>query len=501
MIKSVTVLGTGTAGLIAALSLRQKYPWFEISLISSKDVGIIGVGEGSTEHWDEFIRFVNIDHRDLIYKTDATIKIGILFRNWNKGTEYIHSVGYHQSSLYNGIEIFDLLNLRHNAKFPLSPEFDRFYYHNNVVLTPGLKPSNQYHFDTHKLNAFLIDTCKKRNIRIIEGFVKDVMLGETGEVSHLQLEDETNIKSDFFIDCSGFRKVISSAVGCKWVSYLKNLPMNRAVVFPTEFDNPEEIEPYTTATAHSSGWSWKIPTQQRYGNGYVFCDGYIDSNKALDEFSASLNKEIKTARDIKFEAGRLDNFWVKNVVSIGLASSFAEPLEAQSIGFSIIQSKALLEYLDLWFVDKTVNKTYNDRMNAVYDNIVSYLQLHYETDRSDSEFWSDRPYELTDLNKQVIELAKKGIVNSLLFDKPHLMFRVANWYQILAGLNILDKAALAKNLRSKGDAHIKSFEDLTLQNLKNVENTTAISHRSFLDLVKFNYELKNENRNSLPALG
>lgn len=492
---NVAILGAGTAGLITALHLREKYPDASICIIKSKDIGIIGVGEGSTEHWDDFMRFVGINHLELIVETDATIKIGILFNDWNLGTSYVHSVGNHLTSGFNRLETFNHLYLDNNSQFSLSPEFEKIFYKNNVALNPALKPSNQYHFDTFKLNSYLTKICERRNIEIIDGIVQDVNLAENGDVESLSLANGDLIGASIFVDCSGFKRVIASKVGCDWVSYSKYLPMNHAIAFPTEFEDPKVIEPYTTATALKAGWVWKIPTQTRYGNGYVFCDSYTTPDQALAEVSMHLGKNIETAaRDIKFEAGRVSSFWKNNVISIGLSSSFAEPLEAQSIGFTIIQARALLDHLDSWQCNRKISNTYNELMLAAFENIIDYLQLHYFTSRDDSQFWKERPFQITELNKDVLEIAGEGLVDPLLFEGRYLMFRGPNWYQILAGLNLISKDRLKIILSGNRATYNQSYANKTFEHIKEIKNSySVISHKDYLDLVALNYSYKNEN--------
>lgn len=500
--QDIIIVGAGTAGLTTALLIREKYPYASIKIVRSKELGIIGVGEGSTEHWDEFINLVGISHIELIKETSATIKIGILFNNWSTTPQYVHSVGQHYTSAFRRMETYNNLVERSVGLFPLSPEFERVFFKNNVTLTSNLKPSNQYHFDTFKLNAYLCRKCEERSIEFVDALVTDVQLDDQGFVSKLKLDNGAEEEAFFYIDCSGFKRVLSSKVDVKWKSYNKYLPMNHAIAFPTEFEDPRNIEPYTTASALSSGWVWKIPTQERYGNGYVFCDSFIDSDQALGEVSKHLNKNIeKAARDIKFEVGRVDSFWKKNVVCIGLASSFAEPLEAQSIGFSILQASYLIDLLDTWYIDNTVSEKYNETMIRSFDNIINYLQMHYMGDRQDSEFWKQKPLEVTEFNKHVIKLAKEGIVDTNMFDGTYLMFRGPNWYQVLAGLNILSKEKVTSLAARNRDNYNSSHINKTQNHLNDVHNMNVINHRDYINLVKLNFEYRNENRNSFAALG
>jgi tryptophan halogenase len=484
----VVILGAGTAGVVTALILREKYPTYDITVVKSGEIGIIGVGEGSTEHWADLMRFIGIDLSELFTRTKATVKIGILFKDWIPGKQYVHSISRAELSGLNRPEVYNQLLLNDNGtKFPLSGNFESIFYKNNIPIIENLQPANQYHFDAFALNDFLVELCQKRNISFIDCKIEDVKQASNGYITALTTSGNDDVEGDFFIDCSGFKRVLSEKVGCKWVSMSRYLPMNHAIAFPTEFDNKEDIEPYTTSTALSAGWSWKIPTQERYGNGYVFCDSYISADQALNEISLSLGKEIeKAARDIKFEAGCVDKFWNKNVVSVGLASSFAEPLEAQSIGFTIIQARLLADCIDTWELNSKISEVYNARLKDSFDNIISYLQLHYLTPRDDTEFWQDKPFELTSFNRDNIDAFKAGVFAPALFDGNSYMFRIFNWYQVMAGLELIDKEKLTKQLQGNLPQYnnVNYRKALEIQNQSNHGN--KVSHKMYIDIVKNN---------------
>ena len=495
----IVVLGAGTAGLIAALMLREKYPLYPIAVVKSGEIGIVGVGEGSTEHWARFMDYIGLSIEDIIFNTRATVKIGILFKEWNKGEEYIHSIHQNPFSKHARMDLYhQLLNQNSGiTKFPLSPIFEKIFYNNNVPMRPDFKVSNQYHFDTFKLNEYLLKKCTERNIGFIDTKVTDASVCSTsGNIIDLTTEIGP-IKADFFIDCSGFKKVLANKLNNKWVSKTEYLPMNHAIAFPTERDSNAEIEPYTTTTALSSGWAWKIPTQDRYGNGYVFSDSYINADQALSEISKSLNINVeKIARDIKFEAGKLDKFWCKNVVSVGLCSSFAEPLEAQSIGFTIVQMFALLEHLDTWQVYEPTVKNYNSLMNEVFDNVIDYLQLHYFVKRNDTKFWQDKPFKYTDFNMSTQAAFKHGINNSSMFTNNRFnMFGPINWFQVMHGIGLLDIESIlkkSKNTRYKNNFK-EEMERWASSDIAESRNMSIISHKEFLNCVNKSYIKKYEN--------
>jgi hypothetical protein len=483
----IVVLGAGTAGLVTALILREKYPTYSITIIKSDNIGIVGVGEGSTEHWSWFMDFVGINNLELLHETKATVKIGILFKNWHSGSDYVHSLPPFELSALNRPDIFHHLYLNGDQKdFPLAPHFKHTYFNNLVDLNEDFKSSNQYHFDTFKLSSYLSKICKERDIAIEDNIVTDVILDNNGEVQELVAE-QGNIFGDLFIDCSGFKRILSNKLGNKWISKTDFLPLNRAIAFPTEQIDKQNIEPYTTSTALSAGWSWKIPTQERYGNGYVFNTNYIDSDYALYELSQNLGVNVeKFARDIPFEAGKVEKFWFKNVISIGLSGSFAEPLEAQSIGFTIIQSQVLLNYLDAWPFNKDVCHNFNKQMDSIFDNVIDYLQLHYLGDRANTKFWQDKPFKITDFNKENLPLFKRGIFQTTEF-KNNYMFKVANFYQVAAGLNLIDKNLLIEDLNLNRVTYNSANYTRAMEVSNLIKTHTVINHRDYLNLASYNY--------------
>ena len=115
------------------------------------------------------------------------------------------------------------------------------------------------------------------------------------------------------------------------------LPVNRAMPFWLDIADGEEIAPCTLAWAQRRGWLWKIPTQGRYGCGYVYSDAHTTPDQAKAEIEAVLGHAIEPRNDIKIDAGRLDRRWIGNCVALGLSSSFLEPLEATSIHGTIVQ--------------------------------------------------------------------------------------------------------------------------------------------------------------------
>lgn len=489
--KTIIILGGGTAGLITALMTREKYPHTTINIIKSNEIGIVGVGEGSTEHWHVFMKYINLNEYKLIANTDATVKIGILFSNWNgDGKDYVHSVvTQHNFSGLNRVDLFKMLQCNSVKKFKLSPYFEEVFRKNNIPVEHNLRASNQYHFDTHKLNSFLIRECRERGIGVIDANVIDVDLSEDGSISGLKTEDGRTYEADFFVDCSGFKRFLSKKLGVEWKSYNEYLPLNRAIAFPLEHTS-DNYEPYTLAASMDAGWLWRIPTQQRYGNGYVFSDQYIDSDNAMNEASKYLGVNLeKVAKDIKFEAGKIEKFWHKNLLSIGLAGSFCEPLEAQSIGFTIVQTFGFIDAFEQWFHNKEyIEKRYNGMMDESFENIVDYLQVHYFCKRNDTEFWKNIKLKLTEFNEETYDIFANGYCDPFLFeDKKNLMFKSLNFFQVYSGLELLDNPKIADNLSNNRESYNQEINQISKIYNEDLVVPVSIKHSEAMRCIKQYY--------------
>ena len=85
---------------------------------------------------------------------------------------------------------------------------------------PNNSPTNQFHFDTFALNTFLHKKCEERGIEVVVDDLTGVTLDEeTGDIRSLISENWEHF-ADFFIDCSGFAKLLmNKTYGIKWKSY------------------------------------------------------------------------------------------------------------------------------------------------------------------------------------------------------------------------------------------------------------------------------------------
>jgi tryptophan halogenase len=207
-----------------------------------------------------------------------------------------------------------------------------------------------------------------------------------------------------------------------------------------------------------AGWRWRIPLQHRVGNGYVYSSSHISDEEAADSLVASVEGEpMADPRVLKFRAGRRRQSWVKNVVAIGLASGFLEPLESTSIYLS---QGAITQLVELFpaggRIEEADRREFNRVVDLEYDRIRDFLILHYHaTTRDDSSFWNHvRTMTVPDSLGEKIELWRHS---GRVAKYSQGLFLEPSWIAVYVGQGILperwdqradtpNKASLAKAL-------------------------------------------------------
>lgn len=478
-IDSIIVVGGGTAGCIAALILKTKFPQKQIKIVESADVGIVGVGESSTEHWAQFCSFIGINQLDAILHCNGTFKVGVYFENWAKN-DFMHHVSLPYSNLlgsyyYNYAYIIATGQSKHKM---YSDKMSKNKISLNNFKNLNDSPTNQYHFDTFALNEFLHNECRKRNIEIvIDNLTGATLDEETGDIRSV-ISNEWEHSADFFIDCTGFaRLLLHKTYGIKWKSYARYFPLNSAIAFPT--DEMQEYNKYTKSTARKNGWSWTIPTQTRTGNGYVYCDGFIGKDQAHQEMEEAYGQTLEVARSFKFDPGRLEKAWHKNCYAVGLSQSFVEPLEATSIG-SVIQQMFCFTH----FLPSYDDKSCNNHVNDIFDNIADNVQAHYLVKRDDTPFWKEvkNNLELTPGLKNQLDVWKNRLPIYTDILCPWRIFGAINYIPILYGLDWFDRDKIKSEYDHYGMYETSQNE---LDEYNNYQNSLFwIGHRDFIKSIK-----------------
>ena len=480
----IAVVGGGTAGFVATLILKKSFPTFTIDVIRSSKIGTIGVGEGSTEHWSAFMDFCGIPAGEMIRECDASFKSGIMFENWGH-KNYLQNVHDPYVAEHLGMPMVYGKLIGENVD---PKEFVGEYTWNNQ--TPFNKfmeerindtGVSQYHFNTNKLNDYLTGKAKMMGCNIFDDEIDDVIINELGQVKQLKSKNKT-YEYDFYVDCTGFARLLIGKLGSKWQSYSKFLKMKEAIVFPTREET--EIPMWTLARAMNSGWMFRIPVWGRKGNGYIFDSDHITADEAKIEAQKYLGFEVDVAKHIKFDPGAVDKPWINNVCAIGLSASFVEPLEASSIGTSINQSFILANRIIHYNQD--VIDRYNKEVDAIMNNIRDFIVLHYISPRRDTEFWrSVAEVELPDTLKANLNMWKHRlpIIDDFTSYTKKVLFNEYNHTLVMYGMGLFDQEKIMAQYDSVPQ-EAKHYTERQIQTKLDYDKVKTIPHKMMLDLIR-----------------
>ncbi len=397
------ILGGGTAGWMAACLIAKHWPQHQVTVIESPDIGIIGVGEGSTPQLKAFFDTLGLSEAEWMPRCNATYKTGISFHGWSDRPgfkSYFHPFHTDLDSFTEPQFAFHTRARRTGRDVWAHP--DRFFLPAKLAaerLAPvaadnfPFEIGYGYHFDAVLVGQFLRDhAVKTLGVVHLERTVCDITLGADGNVQSLTTDDGETISGDVFLDCSGFRAVIiQKALGEPFRPFADNLFNDRAVAMPTNND-AGEVRSETRATALSAGWAWNIPLTNRTGNGYVYSSRHIDQNAAETELRTHLGMldSVVDARHLRMNVGRVERSWVKNCLAVGLSQGFIEPLEATALHIVQATVEGFIDAYDKGGMTPAHAETFNETIARRYDGIRDYIVAHYRVNqRTDSEYWRE----------------------------------------------------------------------------------------------------------------
>ncbi len=405
-LRKIVIVGGGTAGWMAAAPLAQRFAHAggpaacAIVLVESPDIGTIGVGEATLPPIRAYNRTLGLDGADFVKRTQGSFKLGIEFRDWGRvGHRFFHGFGDFGPAIDGRTPWQHWLRL--SAIVDGLPGYEDWSTSTVMARQNRFTPpvdgppsaanaySFAYHFDAGLYAAYLREYATTRGVQRLEGLIVDVELRpEDGFVAAVKLADGRRIEGDLFIDCSGFRALlIGGAMQSPYEDWSALLPCNSALAVPSERVAP--LTPFTTSTAKAAGWQWRIPLQHRTGNGHVYCSHFISDDEAAATLLAGLDSPaLDTPRQLRFTTGRRKAGWVKNVVAIGLAGGFLEPLESTSIQLIMDGVGRLIQFFPDRQFKPHLAAEFNRLMARQYESTRDFIVLHYKlTERRDSELW------------------------------------------------------------------------------------------------------------------
>jgi tryptophan halogenase len=454
-IRSILIAGGGTAGWMTAAALARVFgPRLSITVVESSEIGIVGVGEATIPAIALFNKLVKLDEDDFLRHTQGTFKLGIEFVDWHrKGHAYMHAFGtlgrdlayipFHhyflrENELREAGGAGSLWDYSLNLQAARQARFARL---DRVADTPLSGLTWAFHFDAGLYAAYLSRLAQGMGVRRIDARIVDVQLHpESGDVRSLKLEDGRELAADFFVDCSGFRGLlIEQALKTGYEDWTHWLPCDRAQAVPTANISP--LLPYTRSTALEAGWQWRIPLQHRTGNGHVYSSAHTSDERARELLMANLDAPaLAEPRLIRFTTGRRKQLWNRNVVCMGLASGFLEPLESTSIHLIQVSIQRLILLFPHHRDCEERRREFNRASAAEYEYIRDFIILHYHVNaRMGEPFWDAcRDMTVPDSLRSRIELFRES---AGIFCASEDLFQLSSWLQVLWGQGVRPRSA------------------------------------------------------------
>ena len=473
MKKKIVILGGGAAGWLTALFIQKNWPAADVCVVEDPNTPPIIAGESGSALVNKLYNFLEISFDEWINATNAMPKLGGRFTNWNGiGTDYVHGL------------IPDWYNLQYKAEFP---EFGRtndyiacaivegikqenVYYNgklqriNKLPLTPPKDPTQKFnvltmpmwHFDSRANADFLKQLGLKRGIELVEGKYLEATRLPSGGIAFLKLDHNRTISGDWFIDCSGFaRLLLHKVIGEPVIDLTDYFPAREVVAWWN--DNPPLVN-YTDLTAMKYGWKWGISLKHRCGNGYIFDPDLITVDQAIQEIEETVGHKIDPVANLKFMPAQMEHAWRENVIAIGLSSGFLEPLESNGLVVVVAQLEHLSEY---WSPESEHNsvtqKLFNaDLLNKMTD-IRDFLAMHYRGHRRDTEFWiqhAEEKFRVPDSLKTRLDMFSEGFLG--IDNTPSYGFE--SYTTVAQALNLVNIPKLRNRLLAKRPTILEDFK-------------------------------------------
>ena len=458
-IRNVLIVGGGTAGWLAAGFLARTLGTagggVAITLVESKEIGIIGVGEGTFPSIRGTLSVLGIDEGRFIRECNATFKQGVRFNHWVRpagapGADHYFHPFSQPSQRPGGPELLPywlmgaagpdvpfaaavtmqkhVADMRHGPKRVSDADF--------------MGPLNYaYHFDATSFAALLATHAQSLGVRRIEATVDQVRLDDTGAIAAVVTHEAGELTADLYIDCTGFRaRLIGEALGSPFRNINDTLFVDRALAMQVPYDRPDApIPSYTISTAHEAGWTWDIGLHERRGIGYVYSSRHTNDDRAdqlLRQYIGPAS-DGREPRMLKLNVGYRETQWIKNCVSIGLSGGFLEPLESSGIGL-IEAATYLVSYLFPYDGNLApAAKQFNTQMKARYERIVDFVKMHYcLTQRTDNAFWIENAHASTipESLREQLSMWRARPPHRLDFITDIEMYPPSSWQYVLYGM-------------------------------------------------------------------
>lgn len=470
-IKSICIVGGGTSGWMTAAAIAKLLPQIKLTLVESPTIPIIGVGESTIGHINQFLTMLGLNDEDWMPYCNATYKTSIKFIDFRENPKV------EPHTFHYPFGMFDLTDkprgvmewfLASADRKDIDPKNFAEFFHDAVLMTDqnkmtknedfairgfNFKQDTAYHMDAALFGQWLRDNiCLPSGMRYVVDTVTEVVQRSDQTVEKVITKDNGFLDADLFIDCTGFSSLLlDQTLHVPFKSFHDTLLNDRAVATVIPYiDIEREMENYTSCTAIDCGWVWNIPLWNRIGTGYVYSSKYATEAEAEEQFRQHLKSnrmvvpndsraDAAEFRHIKIRHGVHENAWVKNVVGIGLANGFIEPLESTGL---MLTHECIVKLVSALIMRNGIVSNYDvDLFNYGFNEQIwgfkDFISQHYALSmRNDTPYWQEVSGSITysQSMKTSTNLAGAGADNPSSSDLGFRLHRTRKFDQNMGGI-------------------------------------------------------------------
>jgi len=451
IVEQILVVGADCAGLLAALNLKAKLPELRVEVLRQPMADDFqAAGFATTAEFPTYL------HEDL--GVPALEFLSAVLPIWRIGTRYQwgpraffdHTTEFQVDTRYtllsretgffigDGPDEFAAIGAA-SANISAGKVFGR-----DKDNRPQIARNRYgYHIEHQRLREFLERACQRRGVSIRDGRIADVFRGEMG-IESIRLDDGRTIRSDLYIDASGAPSLLlGQALGVNYCSFSSSLLCDSAVIAFCPRTAP--IRPNTAVAATDCGWCWSTEHASIIACGHAFSSAHLSCDEAEKKLR-EIYPSATSSRLIRLKQGRYESCWEKNVVGIGAAAGFVEPLAAAG--------PAVLAFACQWLAQSlidcdrvirpTITRQFNRRWRKLVDGERAFLSLFYKYNtRLDNTFWRDARAaadvaHLADLIRCYQDIGPDSVHrNLLLFENDPI--GLEGYFSVLIGQNVAHK--------------------------------------------------------------
>jgi tryptophan halogenase len=395
-VSSVTVVGGGDAGLLAALAIRRVNPDLDVRVVDDFEDPPTSVGQGTFQSIVPLLHdALGIDEGRFLREVRPVWKGSSYFRDWC-GYEPFH---------YS----FDIRSVKPEPNDPRSVESLYHYYETGDMSTPAegivdnrktplvyapsqdsyvMYPNMAYHLSIGRFNEFLRTVCTERDIDLVDDRVTNVETNADGTWVE-RVEGESAVyDADLYVDSTGFARHLIGELDADYRSF--DIPLDRAVTATADIDIAD-IVPATVLDTGEYGWFWQIDTPDGRGMGYVYSSDHVSDEDAHAEFDAHREENLDNVAHHGFDSGFFEDTWVGNCVATGNAQGFIEPLQATSLTTHLNTALRLARRLAArgHVNDAAFRESYNTYVRGSWNSVYDFISIHYLFADTENAFWEE----------------------------------------------------------------------------------------------------------------